>query len=299
LPLLVATVPSFSSAIVLGFHAFSCAKAGLLATIVFAALTYIYRHRNSADIWNLEVSQRYGAFYYMCANAAAAFTISQIADLSSQLLAWSTVAMINHALALRLKDQLYYLIGIVQLIFACLYLAGARPQWELLPTALTVCVFYTGYAHTVLTGQNSWDKFSSALKYLYGCAAITLLTFLVYDKVPSAYLSIALGFEAFACLASGFLMNEKLFRLCGLLLLADLTVKLLFFDMGERNTVERILSFIIAGVIFLACSYGYARFTKAFEDKQSDDMPPDDQGKEAQQPEDTPAAELELTTWSI
>jgi hypothetical protein len=299
LPMLIWNIGFASTTIVFGLHAFPCAKSGLLATIVFAGLTYIYRHRNSADILNPEVSQRYGAFYYMCANAAAAFTISQIADISSQLLAWSTVAMVNHALALRLKDQLYYAVGVVQLIFTCLYLAGARSQWELVPTALTVCVFYTGYAHTVLTGQNSWDKFSLALKYVYGCAAITLLTFLVYDKAPSAYLSIALGIEAFVLLASGFLMNEKMFRLCGLLLLADLTVKLLFIDMGQHNTIERIISFIAAGFIFLASSYGYAKFTKAFEDKQSDDMQPNEHGQGPQQPEDTQPTDLQLTASSI
>lgn len=47
-------------------------------------------------------------------------------------------------------------------------------------------------------------------------------------------------------------------------MLALLTGKLLFFDLANHNTLERILSFIAAGVIFLLASYLYSRFSDSF-----------------------------------
>ena len=60
-------------------------------------------------------------------------------------------------------------------------------------------------------------------------------------------------------------------ELCwGLVVLALLSGKLLFFDLAHHNTFERILSFIAAGIIFLLASYLYSRFSGSFDDLSED-----------------------------
>ena len=59
----------------------------------------------------------------------------------------------------------------------------------------------------------------------------------------------------------GFGLKDKVFRVSGLGVFALLVLKILFVDLAGAETIYRILSFIVAGVILLAASFAYARFT--------------------------------------
>lgn len=93
-----------------------------------------------------------------------------------------------------------------------------------------------------------------------------MLTLFIFKHVATELISPALGFEAIVILLSGFVMNDRLFRYTGLAVLCILTGKLLVVDFSKFNTIERVISFIVAGLVFLLSSYGYARFTRSFED---------------------------------
>jgi uncharacterized membrane protein len=71
-------------------------------------------------------------------------------------------------------------------------------------------------------------------------------------------------------LTVGLSIKDSFLRRSGLVVLALLTGKLLFFDLANHNTFERILSFIAAGIIFLLASYLYSRFSGSFEDLNED-----------------------------
>jgi uncharacterized membrane protein len=94
-------------------------------------------------------------------------------------------------------------------------------------------------------------------------------------KAPSDYCSTQLALEAIVLLTVGLSIKDSFLRQSGLVVLALLSGKLLFFDLANHNTFERILSFIAAGIIFLLASYLYSRFSGSLEDLsdgQQDDL---------------------------
>jgi len=103
---------------------------------------------------------------------------------------------------------------------------------------------------------------------IYAHFATILLTCLVLAKVPSTYMTVCLGIEGICLLVTGFTLRDSLFRSWGLVALAILTGRLLIFDMPKFNTLERIISFISGGIVLLLSSYGYAKFTHAFEEEK-------------------------------
>jgi Predicted membrane protein (DUF2339) len=87
-----------------------------------------------------------------------------------------------------------------------------------------------------------------------------LLTLLVYEKVQGKLLTVSLGIEGAALLAAGFLLSDRSFRLSGLLLFLLCIAKLFIYDLRELDTVSRILSFVVLGVVLMAASWVYTRF---------------------------------------
>ncbi|MBX9770261.1 MAG: DUF2339 domain-containing protein, partial [Candidatus Obscuribacterales bacterium] len=107
---------------------------------------------------------------------------------------------------------------------------------------------------------------SCFLQILYAFAANITLTIFIFKQVQSDYISTALGIEGIVVLLLGFILRDQIFRLTGLTILAILAGKLFLFDFAKFNTFERVCSFTVAGLVFLLSSYGYARFTRSFED---------------------------------
>ena len=77
-----------------------------------------------------------------------------------------------------------------------------------------------------------------------------------------------MAIEGLSLVAAGFILKDRLFRIPGLLVLALLTLKLLFVDLAKADTPQRIVSFIAAGVVFLIASYAYSKFAEKFTDLQ-------------------------------
>ena len=94
----------------------------------------------------------------------------------------------------------------------------------------------------------------------YTIAAATLLTLLLWVEVNHRWLSVAWAVEGVALVAWGFGERDRALRIAGLSVFGLLVLKILFVDLAGAETIYRILSFIVAGVMLLAASFAYARF---------------------------------------
>jgi uncharacterized membrane protein len=68
--------------------------------------------------------------------------------------------------------------------------------------------------------------------------------------------------QGFILLAFGFAFSERILRLQGLGLFLICIMKLFFFDLRNLETIYRILSFVVLGLILLSVSWIYTRFRK-------------------------------------
>jgi len=94
----------------------------------------------------------------------------------------------------------------------------------------------------------------------YSLLASVLLAVLLFYEVSGGVLTIAWGVEALALLGAGFPLRDRLQRLSGLFLFLLCVLKLFLYDLRLLDTVNRILSFIVLGVILVVVSWVYTRF---------------------------------------
>ena len=90
--------------------------------------------------------------------------------------------------------------------------------------------------------------------------ATLLLGALIYHEVTGSLLTVAWGAEAVALLAAGFALRDRVLRLSGLGLFLICTLKLFFWDLRNLETLPRIVSFIVLGLLLVAVSWVYTRF---------------------------------------
>jgi hypothetical protein len=116
------------------------------------------------------------------------------------------------------------------------------------PLALVMAAAFC--ANRIVRGGGAW--------YISGAAF--LITAVVYDAVEGRLLTVALGLEGATLLAIGFALRERALRLAGLIIFLLCIAKLFVYDLRELDTLSRIFSFVILGVMLLASSWVYTRF---------------------------------------
>jgi hypothetical protein len=122
-------------------------------------------------------------------------------------------------------------------------------------------VVTTGLVVAALYGaQRLWSYSFPPVRAMLSVLGTVLLTLLVYEKASGRLLTVSLGIEGGALLAAGFILQDRAFRLSGLALFLLCIGKLFVYDLRELDTVSRILSFIVLGVMLMAASWLYTRF---------------------------------------
>jgi uncharacterized membrane protein len=81
--------------------------------------------------------------------------------------------------------------------------------------------------------------------------ATLLLGALIFHQVSGSVLTVAWGVEAIALLAGGFALRDRVLRLSGLALFLVCTLKLFFWDLRNLETLPRIVSFIVLGLLLV------------------------------------------------
>lgn len=87
-----------------------------------------------------------------------------------------------------------------------------------------------------------------------------LLTFLFGKEVEAKWLSLIWALQGISILAAGFLLRDKIYRVCAICVLSLACLRLIFVDMMSMNTIYKIVTFIFLGAILLSASLVYSRF---------------------------------------
>jgi uncharacterized membrane protein len=94
----------------------------------------------------------------------------------------------------------------------------------------------------------------------YSLLAAVLLSVLLYYEVSGSMLTVAWGIEGIGLLIAGFPLNDRVQRLTGLGLFLVCILKLFVYDLRHLETMYRILSFIVLGLMLVSVSWLYTRF---------------------------------------
>jgi uncharacterized membrane protein len=127
--------------------------------------------------------------------------------------------------------------------------------------AIVVASFYCAQ---LLSPRDSEDPGLSPLdrhaRTFYSLLGSVLLAALLFYEVSGSVLTMAWSLEAIALLVAGFPLRDRLQRLSGLFLFLVCVLKLFLYDLRQLETINRILSFIVLGLLLVGVSWIYTRF---------------------------------------
>ncbi len=137
-------------------------------------------------------------------------------------------------------------------------------SWWLLSEArmnlMSTCAVIAGLYATQLIAPRAGETVERHARAFYSLLATLLLAVLLYYKVSGGMLTVVWAAEALALLGAGFPLRDRVRRLSGLTLFMICVLKLFLYDLRELETVSRILSFIVLGLILVGVSCVYTRF---------------------------------------
>jgi hypothetical protein len=128
---------------------------------------------------------------------------------------------------------------------------------RIFPAALVIAILY---AAQFLAPREAVQGVERHARAFYSLLASLLLAFSLFCEVSGGMLTMAWAVEALALLGAGFPLRDRLQRLSGLALFLICVLKLFLYDLRELETVNRILSFIVLGLILVGVSWMYTRF---------------------------------------
>ncbi len=134
----------------------------------------------------------------------------------------------------------------IAVLFACLPLAF---QWR--------------DRHEARTSGNWFDAVVRRPEQFMFFAPVALLTLMLAIKMRAGMATVAWGVEALSLLVFAFLINERSFRLTGLLLLMVSFAKILLLDMWSSAWTwpDRYITFFIVGVAMVSASFLYNKYS--------------------------------------
>jgi uncharacterized membrane protein len=138
--------------------------------------------------------------------------------------------------------------------YSALYCLGMNIMTgdQRIPAAIVViaCLF---------AGQLLSDRGDPA-RMMFALFGTILTTILLFYESSGSMLTVAWGIEGVAALSAGFALRDRLLRMPGLALLLGCILKLFLWDLRHLETVARIFSFIVLGLILVGVSWIYSRF---------------------------------------
>jgi uncharacterized membrane protein len=148
-----------------------------------------------------------------------------------------------------------YAIALLSFSFTAETLAGNHAR--VLTAALAIASLYCAQILSPLTAGEGIERYARAF---YSLLASLLLAILLFYEVSGEMLTMVWAAEALALLGAGFPLRDRLQRLSGLALFMICVLKLFLYDLRALETVNRILSFIVLGLILVGVSWMYTRF---------------------------------------
>lgn len=182
---------------------------------------------------------------------------------------WALESAIIVALGIQLRARAVRILGVLG--FAATFMAMLVLQPGVVITTVLAGMLF---AMAWLYKKHATDLGTSRrAERLWTLAGVAVMTLTVPMALPGNMLAPYWAVEGLALLVAGFRLREKTLRVCGLLAFVMLVGKLLMVDLAAADTLQRIISFIVAGLVLLAASYGYARFSRKLEIAENPENP--------------------------
>ena len=102
-------------------------------------------------------------------------------------------------------------------------------------------------------------------RLFYSVMATALLAALLFYEVSGSMLTVAWGLEGIALLIAGFPLSDRVLRISGLTVFLVCVLKLFLWDLRHLETLYRILSFIVLGLMLVSVSWIYTRFREQLQ----------------------------------
>jgi len=252
-----------------GVHSFSTILTGVIATIVFAGVCWLYSKEEYLIHQGSFEKRFYKLFYFCFSNLSAWLVPTQISTPSTNVALWSIQPIVCAYVSIKSKEPFFSTVSLLLGLWALIVLIFSIFNWEWLPIITVITACYAFYTYLISAPQLLDWPFAKQSKTTSMIAGNIILTVLFLHKLSAFWLSSGLALEGLALVGSGFAFKDKGFRKSGLLVLALLLLKLLFVDLAKAGTLQRIISFIAAGLVFLFASYIYSEFTKKLIDSEN------------------------------
>jgi uncharacterized membrane protein len=148
-----------------------------------------------------------------------------------------------------------YAIALLSFFITSETLSGDHAR--VLTASIVIASFYCAQ---LLAPRDTAEGIERYARAFYSMLASLLLAIMLFYEVSGEMLTMAWAVEALALLGAGFPLRDRLQRLSGLALFMICVLKLFLYDLRTLETMSRILSFIVLGLILVGVSWMYTRF---------------------------------------
>lgn len=171
---------------------------------------------------------------------------------------WTLEAAATVMIGVLAPSRFARMVGIIGLVVAGWTMILTSGDWTWIgSTIIAACLYGLSYVYRRfrdLLGNEA------VLGNWFAVGATVVVTYCIGSLSTPGWVSPAWTLEGLLLLLAGFRLRDRWFRIAGLLLFALVMLKLLFVDLSGADTIQRILSFIGAGIVLLGASYAYAKY---------------------------------------
>ena len=139
-------------------------------------------------------------------------------------------------------------------------LATTVPVIALLFISQLLCLYRRELFPKAKEAQRGLARLDAHAQGIFSILGGFLLAILLFFEVRGNLLTVAWTIEGLGLMAAGFLLRERTLRLSGLGLFAVCLFKVFVIDLRGLETIYRILSFILLGIILLLVSFAYTKY---------------------------------------
>jgi len=197
--------------------------------------------------------------------------------------AWAVVVFVLFGVALGLNRRIFLhqallltlaacIRGIMHNLFGASYFTGTdwTGRYFVLGSGIAVLLACLPFAyswrarHEAQPSSNWIGAVVRRPEQLMFFAPVLLLTLMLALKMRTGMVTVAWGIEALCMLIFAFIINERSFRLTGLILMLASFAKILLLDMwlGAWSWRDRYITFVIVGVAMVSASFLYTRYSE-------------------------------------
>jgi hypothetical protein len=213
------------------------------------------------------------AFYYYGALTGVIAALTTVHEVQYEWLALAVTLECICALAIGIifpsVKELRSFATIAVLISQLAILGSTVGHWNGHATVILIALQFAAAFYYRRLDPDRRVGLEHEIEHCYGVAGTVTLALLLGQIMPANLLTMAWTFEAIMILTLGFQLQDKLYRMQGLTLLALVICRLLFVELASLATIYRILSFIAAGIVMLLASFAYARLSSRMQQQEA------------------------------